>query len=278
MMAVKEELVLGLMSFFMGFFKAAFGIGAGVFLVPIGVLFMPPRALVGAIAPLMLITDLVALRHQWRKWAPLPTRTLLEGGLAGLFLGIYFLAQVPAGYARKAIGVVALTYALYQLAGKAALAKKILATIRTMALPAGGGTSAFFPARSSRTRSGVDESRLPSPWWGRLIGFAAGAVSGFSHTGGVILAIYLSVLALPKEAFVATIVFCLLLFDLVKLTSYWHLGIVTLPILGFGLFLLPAMVLGGALGKTFQGRLSQERFLQLTAHLILLSGLALLLT
>ncbi|MCL4424371.1 MAG: sulfite exporter TauE/SafE family protein [Firmicutes bacterium] len=269
------------MSFFMGFLKAAFGIGAGVFLVPIGVLFMPPRALVGAMAPLMLITDLVALRHQWRKWHPLHTRTLLEGGLLGLFLGIYFLARVPAFYARKAIGLVALTYALYQLLGK-------------RWRPSGGkdpaasgppGPDLLFSVLgdNEELQSGhgslVDQKgRRLSPWAGRFIGFAAGAVSGFSHTGGVILAIYLSALALPKEAFVASIVFCLLLFDLVKMAMYWHLGVVTVPILGFGLVLVPLMVLGGAAGKRLQGRLSQERFLQVTAVLILLSGVALLLT
>ena len=48
--------------------KNSVGIGAGVFLLPVLTLVLPPKVALGLGAPAMLISDLVGIKNYWGEW------------------------------------------------------------------------------------------------------------------------------------------------------------------------------------------------------------------
>ncbi len=74
-------------SWIAGVAKVAFGIGAGVFLTPVLALVLPPKVAVALMAPMMVITDFVALRHHWGKWDSRHILVLLPTAVVGVVPG-----------------------------------------------------------------------------------------------------------------------------------------------------------------------------------------------
>ena len=229
-----------------GMAKVAFGIGAGVFLTPILALVLPPKVAVALMAPMMVITDVAALRHHWGKWHTGHMLVLLPTAFVGVVLGTLFLAWAPTPFVRKAIGLIAFFFVAVQVHRRLSQAKR--------------------PA-----------APLP-PWAGWIIGFLAGITTSIAHAGGVVMSIYLLGVGLTKEAFIASIVGTFSITDLLKLSLYWQVGVLTLTILLTGIALSPVMFLGGRMGMALNRRLSVEQFTAAITVLVGISGLVLLVT
>lgn len=226
-------------SWFAGVSKVAFGIGSGVFLTPVLALMLPPKVAVGLMAPLMIITDVLALQAHWRKWHARHLAVLLPTAFVGVVIGALYLAWAPSTLVRKTIGAVALLYVAVQL---------------------------FYFGRGSR------KFDAPMPvWGGSVIGLFTGITTSVAHSGGVVMSIYLLTVGLAKNTFVATVVAVFFATNLLKFPLYWQTGVLNMPILLTGIALTPLMLLGGRMGISLNRRLTAQQF---TTGIVVIVGLA----
>ncbi|MHB0869487.1 MAG: sulfite exporter TauE/SafE family protein [Chloroflexota bacterium] len=239
-------IIILLVSWAAGVAKVAFGIGAGVFLTPILALVLPPKVAVALMAPMMVITDVLALRHHWGKWHSRHILVLLPTAFVGIVVGTLFLTWAPTTLVRKAIGAIALLYVAIQI---------------------------------HRLRRPSGKPALPMPTWaGWIIGFFSGITTSVAHAGGIVMSIYLLSVGLTKEAFIASVVGAFSITDLVKISLYWQVGILTMSILLAGIALAPAMLLGGRMGIALNRGLSVQQFTTIVTVMVGAAGLLLLLT
>ena len=238
-------IIILIVSLLAGAVKVAFGVGAGALATVIMAMVLPPKMAVGLLAPIMIITDIQALRYHWRKWDTKQVMVILPTAVLGIGVGTAFLGWAPPGVVRKAIGTVAILFALLQL------------------------------LRMYQR----DQAPVALPLWsGWIIGFFAGITTTVAHAGGVVFSMYLLGANLPKNTFVATVVALFFATNTIKLPLYWSVGVLTLPILLMGILLTPVMVAGGWLGSQLSRRISVQQFLWIVTLLVGASGLLLLLT
>jgi uncharacterized membrane protein YfcA len=164
----------------------------------------------------------------------------LVGGLIGVPLGVFLLTHVDLAKIKIALGVFILVYGVY-----AFIAPK---------LPhiAGGG----------RTADGT-------------VGLAAGVLGGLAGYNGVLPAIWTQLRGWPKETARAVYQPFILATHVAILAC---LGIVALDWLGVILWLLalPPLFAGAWVGWKIYGRLSESRFRQVLAALLVVSGATLI--
>jgi uncharacterized membrane protein YfcA len=179
----------------------------------------------------------------WRMRASIDMPRLwpfLVGGLIGVPLGVFLLTHVDLAKIKIALGVFILVYGVY-----AFIAPK---------LPhiAGGG----------RTADGT-------------VGLAAGVLGGLAGYNGVLPAIWTQLRGWPKETARAVYQPFILATHVAILAC---LGIVALDWLGVILWLLalPPLFAGAWVGWKIYGRLSESRFRQVLAALLVVSGATLI--
>lgn len=226
-----------------GLIKAAFGIGAGVFLTPLLSMIMFSKTAVALMAPMMLVTDITTLWMHWKKWDLKYVLLLSPGFLSGVLAGSYYLAWASPSLTTLTIGIIAMVFSAYQIAR----------------------------IKYPETFSGMDVSDTT----GVIISIFAGASSAIAHSGGIILTIYLITKNLSKSSFVATLVGILFLSDTLKMVTYTKMGLLTQPILISGLELIPVLLIGSWLGSKLITKLSDTQFVLYVNILILISGIIL---
>jgi uncharacterized protein len=237
-------MVVLLVSLLSGVVKVAVGLGAGPFLTPILALVLPPKMAVALMAPLMIITDVLALHHHWRQWDRRHVMALLPTSFLGIIAGTLFLDWASPELVRRAIGTIALMFVGLQLV-------------------------------RFRRRAAFNSLRFPT-WGGWLIGLVGGVTSAIAHAGGVVFSIYLLSVGLAKNTFIASLVALFLVSNSVKIPLYWQIEILTFPVLMLGLAVTPIMLLGGRIGIALNRRLSLGQFDWIIVTIVGLSGLLLL--
>jgi uncharacterized membrane protein YfcA len=226
------------------FLTSGFGVGGGVLVTPLFISVLPPKYGIGLLAPLMLFMSAAGVRQYWRLWDNRHILVLLPASLAGIWLGTYLLAEIPAPVVRKTVGVLAVIFGGFQL----------FAVNR--------------PEWRNRLR--------PPDWQGVGFGFASGITSALAHTGGIVFSFYLLPHSRTKEAFVATTVLLFFSGGLVKMGTFWYYDLLTVPILILSLVLVPALIFGSILGKRLNQRIPNKLFLGLISLFIALMGIRLL--
>jgi hypothetical protein len=113
-------------------------------------------------------------------------------------------------------------------------------------------------------------------WLSPALGIAAGLINGFSSLVGPILIVYLLNLRVAKEAFVGA---CATVFVFSPLPLYYSFalsGVYTQAVaITSAVALLPVLA-GVVLGTRLRGRISEQRFRQTLAVLLLVSGASLI--
>jgi hypothetical protein len=214
-------------AFGVGFFKSTLSMGVGLVLVPLMIIIWPTRFVMGLIAVHMFLSDYAIIRMFWKEWEWNLARLVIPGFYIGIVMGAYLLVQLPDYWVRKAIGIGCLTFVLYQA--------------------------------WSEWRGGA-----PAPKIGRGAGFGIGVVGGtvsaLTHSGGIVLSLYLISQGVRKVPLVATILITWLFVNPVKLTSYFVGGLANWPILGVALAMIPLTFAGGWIGRRLLDRFSQKGF------------------
>ena len=113
-------------------------------------------------------------------------------------------------------------------------------------------------------------------WLSPSLGVAAGLINGFSSLVGPILIVYLLNLRLSKDAFVGA---CATVFVFSPLPLYYSFGVsgvyTQAVAVASATALLPVLI-GVVLGTRLRGRISDQRFRQTLAVLLLVSGVSLI--
>jgi uncharacterized membrane protein YfcA len=226
------------------FITSGFGIGGGVVMTPLVVLLLPPKLGIGLLGPLMLLISGTGVRQYWKQWDNRIVWVLLPASLLGVWLGTYLLAVVSPEVVKKTVGALSFLFGVIQF------------------------LTIDRPGWRNRLR--------PSPWQGVGFGFASGITTALAHTGGIVFSFYLLPHSRNKEVFVATTVFLFFTSGWVKIGTYTYYQILTLPILLFSFILIPALLLGAAIGKWLNRRISNQFFMKVICLFIAGIGLRLL--
>jgi len=193
---------------------------------------LPAKESTGALLPLLICGDVMAItvyrRHaDWRVLA-----RLLPGVLPGLALGTWFLSSASNDLVRPVIGAVLLAMSALQLWQR-------------------------------RRRPGNTETSPPPPV--HLVTAAAlGGVAGFAtmtaNAAGPVMTIYLILAGLPMLRMLGTGAWFFLLVNLLKVPFSTGLHLINLDSLAVDAALIPALLVGGVLGRQLVRRVSQHQF------------------
>jgi hypothetical protein len=225
------------------FVTSGFGIGGGIMMTPLFVLFLPPKFAIGLLAPLMLLISGTGVRQYWGLWSVHSILVLLPSSLLGIWVGAYLLAQISAAITSKTVGVLAIAFGIIQF----------LIIDR--------------PDWRDRLR--------PAAWQGVGFGFASGITTALAHSGGIIFSFYLLPHSRTKEIFVSTTLFLFFASGFVKIGTYAYYGILTFPILFLSLALVPALIFGSMTGKRFNRLIPNKLFMRLICIVVGAMGIKL---
>ena len=208
-----------------GFAKTAIG-GIGAIATALFAGVLPARESTGALLPLLLVGDVIAV-SQYRRHADWPTLLrLMPSVAAGVVVGAGFVARADDGVMRRSIGV--LLVLLVALSVVQRLRKKTI------------------------------EVR------GRLAGAAFGSMAGFAtmvaNAAGPVMSIYLLAAGASVLGFLGTGAWFFLLVNLFKLPFSIALGLIDLGSLRVDALLVPALVVGAVLGRLLVSRIDKGVF------------------
>jgi uncharacterized membrane protein YfcA len=225
-----------------GFSKLALP-GIAVVYVPIFAEVLPARASTGALLPLLILGDVLAVAY-WRRhaaWRHLVR--LLPWTLGGIVAGWLAMGAMDDRLVRRAIG---------------ALLIVVLAVAAWRDL-----------RRASAARRGVagDETVPSASWFAGLFGLAGGFTSMVSNAAGALLVVYLLAMKLPRDEFIGTSAWYFLIVNVVKVPFSVGLGLITGP----SLLLDAALAIGvaaGALAGMLAARRIPERVFTVSVQVL----------
>lgn len=237
-----------------GFAKTALG-GVGAISVAIFAAVLPARESTGALLPLLIVGDLLAVRAYRRHadWG-IVLRLLPAVGV-GIVVGTVFLGRVNDTVMRRTIGAVLLLLVVLHL---------LVERRRTRRVGAGD----------------PDVDATASPWRRRAVVALAGLMAGFTtmvaNSGGPVMSLYLLSAGLPVLGFLGTTAWFFFVLNVVKVPFSVALGLITVESLALCAALAPAVVVGALVGRRVIDRISKERFESSVLVLSALAGLNLL--
>ncbi|KII14454.1 sulfite exporter TauE/SafE family protein [Phaeobacter sp. S60] len=225
---------------FAGVSKAGFGSGAAFASSSILAVIVEPGVALAFMLPLLMLIDVATLRPYWGRWRLWESFLLILGGLPGVALGAAFYKSVDADAMRVLIGVISVSFVVWQLYGQ-------------------------LRARLATRRDKADVT-------GVVAGLVAGFTSFVSHAGGPPAAVYLLGRNMSKTEYQASTVLVFSILNAAKFVPYAMLGMVTPASLTLDLMLAPFALLGAWIGVRLHHRVSEPVFFGLTYVLLITTG------
>jgi uncharacterized protein len=235
-----------------GLAKTSIG-GLATFSVVIFATQLPARESTGALLPLLMIGDVIAVvayrRHaNWRLLA-----RLFPWVAGGVVLGAVFVAQVDDRVMRRSIGLVLLALVAVQLLSRL------------------DRVSGWRTAPDTTQRAAAQRVATAS------VGVCAGFVTMVANAAGPVTTIYFLMAGLPMLEFLGTGAWFFLVVNAFKLPFSIGLGLIDAPSLGTDAVLAPLVLLGGFIGYIAIRRINQQQFEWLALVLAAVSAVPLLL-
>jgi uncharacterized membrane protein YfcA len=218
--------------------------GFGIFVVPLMVLTVgDARQSAGWLLPLLSTADVIAVIRFRRHAAAGRLFALTPWVFAGMLAGTAALAW-PEAWLRPLVGGIVLIMVVLRITRRA-------------------------PATDAPVSTG----------WAHPAGYgiAAGFATTVANAAGPVMNMYLFAKKLPKEEFIATGAWFFLVINLGKLPLYASRGLISRASLLFDLVLVPAVILGTAVGRQVSARLPQRTFERVVLGLTAAAALLLLL-
>ena len=206
-------------------------------------LVLPAKVVTGAILPLLILGDIVAVlmfrRHaNWAQlWRIFPWAAL------GVVAGWFMLDKLDTHTINRVVGAIVVVIVILQV--------------------------------QRELRGQLEPPKNPLLAGG--VGMVAGIATMIANAAGPIMSVYLLAMKLPKLEFVGTTSWYFLVMNLFKVPFGINLGIINWESLSFDLKLVPFVLLGAFLGKPLLERINQIWFERIALVFALLSGLKLLL-
>jgi uncharacterized membrane protein YfcA len=209
--------------------------GLGILFVPLFAHILPARASTGALLPLLLVGDVIAVTWYRRKavWGHLAK--LLPWAGVGIVGGFFLLGRIDDATLRPVIG---------------------------------GLIIAMLGVNAWRDRPWEDPRQrtrplppIPTAWWfAAVMGLLAGATTMLANAAGPIMIVYLLSMRLPKDEFIGTGAWFFGLVNAVKVPFSASLGLITGPSLTLDLILAGGVVVGGIAGIAAARRFPERGF------------------
>jgi uncharacterized protein len=240
--------LLAVAALLVGFSKTAIG-GVSSISIALFAAVLPARESTGALLPLLLVGDVVAVRA-YRRHADWPTLIRLFPSVAvGVLVGAVFVAYVDDTVMRRTIGGLLLTVVGYHLWQR-------------------------------RNRKG-EKGGSAEPWRNRhaaalVFGLLAGFTTMVANAGGPAMSLYLLSSGYTKLGFLGTYAWFFLIVNAFKLPFSVGLGLLTPQSLAQDAVLAVAVLIGAFIGRAIVHRLDQKVFERLVIVFTALSSLNLL--
>ncbi len=225
-----------------GISKGGFAGGPVLVAVPLMSLAIDPARAAAILLPILILTDLLAVRAWWNKWDLAELRILIPGAVIGTLLGWLTFSYLSADGLRVLVGSLAAGYAL------------------------------LWIVSHNKGRSPGKPARWKGVFWGSAAGFTSFAV----HAGSPPLHIYLLGKKTSKSAFQGTTVAFFFVVNWLKLGPYAMLGQLDASNLLTSLVLAPLAPAGVALGVWLHHKVEEDTFFRLTYVALLAIGLRLI--
>jgi uncharacterized membrane protein YfcA len=251
-LSLSTWLLFVLAALFVGLAKTSMG-GLGTLSVVIFASQLPARESTGALLPLLMVGDVLAVvayrRHaNWRLLA-----RLFPWVAVGVVLGAVFVARVDDSVMRRSIGIVLLALVGVQLVSRHDRA-------RGWRTDANG--SRHTPVQRIATAS---------------VGICAGFVTMVANAAGPVTTMYFLMAGLPMLEFLGTGAWFFLVVNAFKMPFSIGLGLIDAPALGTDAVLVPVVLVGGLIGYLSVRRINQKQFEWLALVLAAVSAVPLVL-
>jgi uncharacterized protein len=245
--APTQWLLFAVAAVLVGFAKTAIG-GVSSIAVAIFATVLPARESTGALLPLLLCADVLAVAFYRRHadWSVL--WRLFPWVAAGTIIGAAFIARVDDRAMSRTIGLLLLIMIGVQLFG-----------------------------RGDRLRLIVEEGQRGHRMIAAFVGIAAGFATMVANAAGAVMTIYLLLSGLTMLQFLGTGAWFFFIVNAFKLPFSVGLGLVTVQSLSMDLALVPAVVAGGVTGLFLIRRIKQEQFARAVLVLAAVSAVPLIL-
>ncbi len=214
---------------------------------------LPARESTGALLPLLIAGDLVAIALYTRHTSWSLIRRLFPWVAVGIGAGVVFVANVGNSAMRTAIGLLLLGLVGVQLVTQSSRLRRSL------------GDPGDGPARTSHRVAAA------------VVGVVTGFVTMVANASGPVMTVYLLLSGFSMLRFLGTGAWFFLLVNLFKLPFSIGLGLVATDALLADAVLLPAMLVGAALGALLIRRIGQRTFERIALVLVVVSAVPLLL-
>jgi len=236
--------LLGVAALIIGVSKTAVP-GAGTVAVAIFAAVLPAKQSTGTILLLLIVADLFAVlayrRHtNWRALLGLAPAVI-----AGILLGVLFLAFANDSWVKRTIGVI------------------LLAVIAIT----------LFRRRMGAQVGEGGPHRVAAATYGTLGGFT----TMVANAAGPVMSMYFLAARFPVKEFLGTAAWFFAIVNLSKVPFSIGLGLITVPGLLLDLVLVPVVVVGALAGRWLAGRLDQTLFERLVIIFTVVGAVYLLL-
>ncbi|GAA4986140.1 sulfite exporter TauE/SafE family protein [Kineococcus glutinatus] len=239
-------LVLALAACLVGFAKTAIG-GAASISVALFAAVLPAKESTGALLPLLLVGDVLAI-SAYRRHADWSLLVRLFPSVAvGVGAGALFVSAVDDTVMRRTIGAVLL----------------VLVAVHVVRQRRAGGVL-VAPTGAARHVAAA------------VFGVLAGFTTMVANAGGAVMSLYLLTMGLGMMGFLGTTAWFFGLVNAFKVPFSVGLGLIGTSSLLLCAALAPFVVAGGLLGRRVVGRLDQGLFSRIVLVVTVLSGLNLL--
>lgn len=203
--------------------------GGGTLAVALFAAALPARTSTATLLVLLIVGDALALlmyrRHaDWKTLA-----RLAPAVVAGLIVGAVFLALADDAWVRRTIGVILLIVV---------------------------GVTFWLRRRTTKSRPFGHSGRIAAASYGTLGGFT----TMVANAGGPVMSMYFIASRFEVKAFLGTAAWFFAIVNIAKLPFAIGLGLITPAGLLIDLVLVPAVIVGGLIGRALADRMNQEVF------------------
>lgn len=257
----------------LGFSKTGVA-GLGVVAVAAFAVTLPGKQSVGALLPILICGDIVAVasyrRHAvwWHLWRLFPFAA------AGIIAGYFAMGRFNDAQVSHLIGAILVTLVLLQLwrrrAGSAA----------GKDASADPGSAAVASADAGINTAGVEAGPMEdrgSFWFAASLGILAGFTTMVANAAGPIVILYMLAMGLPKMEFIGTSAWYFLVLNLFKVPFNASLGLITGASLALDVRIAPFAILGAVAGRLLIRYIDQKVFENLALVFTAAAGIKLLL-
>jgi uncharacterized membrane protein YfcA len=246
-LSLVELLALGIAALGVGFAKTAIGGVASISVVLFATI-LPARESTGALLPLLLVGDVVAVATYRRH---IDWRTLLRlfpSVVVGIGAGVFVVASVGDTSMRRMIGAVLLALVAVHLVQQRLQRRQDPEALKAAQHRRRHATAAVF-------------------------GVLAGFTTMVANAGGAVMSIYLLSAGMGMLGFLGTTAWFFFAVNLFKVPFSVGLDLISVDSLILDAWLVPAVLLGAVLGRAAVRRIDQARFEVLVLFFVVVSSL-----